>query len=673
MVAQAAIDIIARDKASSALGKAAASINKVTKGLDETSAAAEGAESAVEKFGDKLDKAAVGAGALAGGGIIAGFTGALDSQNAMAKFQAAVGDAAWSDAAGKAAGELYNNAYGGSLEDTADAVRAVFSGGLLKDDATQAQIESLTGKALSLADTFGQDVGPLARAAGQMIKTGLADNADEAFDIITRGFQTGVDASGDLLDTITEYGTQFRKVGINGETAFGLVSQAMQAGARDGDIAADAIKEFSLRSLESIETMDSKGRPQLTAIGQAYLNLGYTTDGAYAAQAKLAKGGDGARAVFTKIAGAIGDIDDPLTRTTTATALFGTQAEDLGDALYAFDATTAADQLGNLEGAAAKVDTIMGSTASGSMTSMTRQLRDELSDAVAVVLPMVITLTGAIREHKDLVVPLVVVLGGFAAAVWVVNAATTAWAAAQAAITAVTGAWTAAQAALNFVMALNPFVLVAIAIAALVAGIVIAYKKSDTFRAIVQAAFGAVSSAANAMWGATKKVFGFLTTIFMNFTGPGLLIKHFDSIVDFIKDVPGKITSAAKGMFDGIVGAFRAAINLVIGGWNALQFSIPGFKIGPVGFDGFTLGVPDIPYLAKGGIVTSPTLAMIGEAGPEAVVPLGRGGGFGGGAGPTFIINGALDPGAVARQINTVLRQYQQSGGRLDFLVAQRG
>ena len=33
--------------------------------------------------------------------------------------------------------------------------------------------------------------------------------------------------------------------------------------------------------------------------------------------------------------------------------------------------------------------------------------------------------------------------------------------------------------------------------------------------------------------------------------------------------------------------------------------------------------------LAKGGIVTGPTLAMIGEAGPEAVVPLGRGGGFG--------------------------------------------
>jgi hypothetical protein len=38
----------------------------------------------------------------------------------------------------------------------------------------------------------------------------------------------------------------------------------------------------------------------------------------------------------------------------------------------------------------------------------------------------------------------------------------------------------------------------------------------------------------------------------------------------------------------------------------------------------------NIPGLQHGGVVTRPTLAMIGEAGPEAVVPLGRGGGVGG-------------------------------------------
>ena len=43
------------------------------------------------------------------------------------------------------------------------------------------------------------------------------------------------------------------------------------------------------------------------------------------------------------------------------------------------------------------------------------------------------------------------------------------------------------------------------------------------------------------------------------------------------------------------------------------------------------LNLPNIPALAEGGIVKRPTLAMIGEAGPEAVVPLKGGGGLGGG------------------------------------------
>jgi hypothetical protein len=39
--------------------------------------------------------------------------------------------------------------------------------------------------------------------------------------------------------------------------------------------------------------------------------------------------------------------------------------------------------------------------------------------------------------------------------------------------------------------------------------------------------------------------------------------------------------------------------------------------------------IPTIPELAEGGIVTQRTLAVLGEAGPEAVVPLGKNGGLG--------------------------------------------
>lgn len=76
-----------------------------------------------------------------------------------------------------------------------------------------------------------------------------------------------------------------------------------------------------------------------------------------------------------------------------------------------------------------------------------------------------------------------------------------------------------------------------------------------------------------------------------------------DAVVGFFKGIGSKITSAASGMWDGITSAFKGAINAIIDGWNAIEFKIPGFKVGPIGYDGFTLGLPDIPHLAGGGPV----------------------------------------------------------------------
>lgn len=64
-----------------------------------------------------------------------------------------------------------------------------------------------------------------------------------------------------------------------------------------------------------------------------------------------------------------------------------------------------------------------------------------------------------------------------------------------------TKVWTGVQAAFNLVMSANPISLVVIAIAALVAGFIYAYKKSETFRNIVQGAWEGIKSAVSAVWG----------------------------------------------------------------------------------------------------------------------------------------------------------------------------
>ena len=84
-----------------------------------------------------------------------------------------------------------------------------------------------------------------------------------------------------------------------------------------------------------------------------------------------------------------------------------------------------------------------------------------------------------------------------------------------------------------------------------------------------------------------------------------------------------------KNIFDSLVGIVKAPINAIIGmintvinGLNSLSIDLPDWLPGGIGGKSFGVNIPNIPKLARGGIVDSPTLAMVGEAGKEAVVPL---------------------------------------------------
>jgi hypothetical protein len=124
------------------------------------------------------------------------------------------------------------------------------------------------------------------------------------------------------------------------------------------------------------------------------------------------------------------------------------------------------------------------------------------------------------------------------------------------------------------------------------------------------------------VWGAVVSV---ATDAWHEITGA------FDQIVGFVEAMPDRIAKAAEHMWDGIYNSFKGVLDSIIGLWNDVadhtKFNLPSVDthipgIGKIG--GGTIGpiLPDIPMLALGGIVTHPTLAMVGEAGPEAVIPL---------------------------------------------------
>ena len=103
----------------------------------------------------------------------------------------------------------------------------------------------------------------------------------------------------------------------------------------------------------------------------------------------------------------------------------------------------------------------------------------------------------------------------------------------------------------------------------------------------------------------------------------------FNAMGDAIENVIGGIRTAVSN----IVNAIKNPINAVIRAWNGLEFRIPSFSLPSVHvpgtdinfgggtYGGQTIGFPNLPTLAAGGVLTSPTLFIGGEAGTEIVSP----------------------------------------------------
>jgi hypothetical protein len=113
------------------------------------------------------------------------------------------------------------------------------------------------------------------------------------------------------------------------------------------------------------------------------------------------------------------------------------------------------------------------------------------------------------------------------------------------------------------------------------------------------------------------------------------IMGRFDVLVGFVEGLPARITKAASGMWDGLTGAFKSAMNFIIDAWNGLDLSVdvnvPGWVPG-IGGKGFHIPdvFPDIPRLAQGALVSAPTLAWVGEGHEsEMVTPLSALGDFG--------------------------------------------
>lgn len=201
---------------------------------------------------------------------------------------------------------------------------------------------------------------------------------------------------------------------------------------------------------------------------------------------------------------------------------------------------------------------------SAEISNLTANLGKALLPAFSAVLNIITAVVGIVAQHTTAAKVLAGVLAGVAAVIWLVNAAQTAWNVGSKIASAATKTWAAVQWVLNAALTANPIGLIVVGIAALIAGLVLAWKHSDTFRQVVTTAMHAVGAAFTWLWNGAKAVFGWVkdhwVLIATLIAGPIVLaarwvIQHWDAIrsgisekftavVGFVKGIPGKITSA---------------------------------------------------------------------------------------------------------------------------------
>lgn len=257
------------------------------------------------------------------------------------------------------------------------------------------------------------------------------------------------------------------------------------------------------------------------------------------------------------------------------------------------------------------------------------------------------------------------------AVIWIKNtAASVAHRVATAAGAVVTGVMTAAQWALNAAMSASPIFLIVAGVALLVGAIVLAYKKSETFRRIVTGAFDAIQGAASAVVGWIKSNWPLLLAIITGPIGLAVLavVKHWDTIKAAVVGVKDRIAEAfrnagalvrtvfesmaevARNVGDALLAPFRAVkdmIDSVIDAISNIDLGVVGDLLGKGGdLLGSVFG-----RQAPGGVVTSSSLT----ATPSTVINL--------------TVEGAIDPMSVGRQIVDLLTDYLRATGQTTLVV----
>ncbi|WP_160037319.1 phage tail tape measure protein [Paenibacillus sp. USDA918EY] len=501
---------------------------------------------------------------------------AADFQKSMAQVQMATGATNEQMEATKSiATELYNQNFGESWQDLGSAIATTSQ--ITKQQGKE--LENTTKNALLMRDAFGFEIPESVKTANTLMKQ-FGITSDQSFNLIAQGKEKGLDFSGEMLDTVNEYANQFQSLGFSAEEMFDTLAVGSENGAFNLDKVGDAVKEFNIRAKDGSKSTV-----------EAFQMLGLNAD---QMMHTFAAGGPQAKQAFQQIMQMIADIEDPVDRNTIGVALMGSQFEDLevktitamGTVRSQFDMTK--DKMGELNQikfntpgeAAARIGRQLQTNllipigekllpyltrfsewlekAGPELQKVGGDLVDGLAKGISIVTDAVEFFVKNIDVIGPALAPLVVVLA--------VLVGTLMW-------PWIASLWASVAASWALMAPWLPFIALAVAIGAAIAGIILIFKN-----------WGSVSTWLVNVWNAFKawvvNIFNSIVdffrtwgpTILIVLGGPivwvvALVIKYWDQIKAFTMSIFTNISNRLKAIWDGIKNSIS---NTVTGIWNKI-------------------------------------------------------------------------------------------------------
>ncbi|QSE90313.1 hypothetical protein JWS13_17645 [Rhodococcus pseudokoreensis] len=293
---------------------------------------------------------------------------------------------------GRASGAAYAKNFGESVQANMASTVALFDFKLLDASSTENEIQAAIEKTETLNSLLGTETAETLRGVGGLVNSGLVDGFDEAGDFITRARTIGMNAQGDLVDSLSEYSAGWKNTGLTAETTLALINQSMGKGfgADNTDRAADALREFGRRITEEGDTIVATLN-DIGLDGQSMYEI-------------FKKGGPEADAAFDKTFDTIRNLEDQTKKNNAAAALLGDTSGDFYSALANWDVTTAVQKFDKLEGSMQTASDTFGKGTAASFETAKRSIvtsADEIELALAQAFgPAMTDAATWVTEHK---------------------------------------------------------------------------------------------------------------------------------------------------------------------------------------------------------------------------------------------------------------------------------